>query len=87
MPAVFTKVSKKLAMQTKRAMAEQGMLDPSIYAAVGADGARYAINKVARAQLGTGLHQVWMKYIINHCGAKALFVCLFVILHMVWGRL
>ena len=51
------------------------MLGPSIYAADGAGGARYAMNKVARAQLGTGLHQVWMKYIINHCGAKALFVC------------
>ena len=51
------------------------MLDPSIYAAVGADGARYAINKVARAQLGTGLHQVWMNDIIKHCGAKALLVC------------
>ena len=33
------------------------------------------MNKVARAQLGTGLHQVWMKDIIKHCGAKALFVC------------
>ena len=33
------------------------------------------MNKVARAQLGTGLHQVWMQDIIKHCGAKALFVC------------
>ena len=63
-------------MQSKRAMAEKCMLDPSIYAAVGA-GVRYASNKVARAQLGTGLHQVWMKDIINHYGAKALFVCEF----------
>ena len=33
------------------------------------------MNKIARGQLGTGLHQVWMKDIIKHCGAKALFVC------------
>ena len=64
-------------MQSKRAMGEQGMLDTSTRdaAAVGATGVRYALNKVARAQLGTGLHQVWIQDIIKHCGAKALFVC------------
>ena len=75
-PADWIKVSRKLAMQSKRAMAEKGMLDTSISAAdVGAVGVRYVLNKVARAQLGTGLYQVWMKDIIKHCGAKALFVC------------
>ena len=84
-PADWIKVSRKLAMQSKRAMAETRMLDPRICAAVGADGARYAMSKVARAQLGTGLHQVWMNAIIKHCGAThCLFVCF---LHMVWGRL
>ena len=49
------------------------MLDQLISAAD--RGPRYAVNKNARAQLGTGLHQVWMNDIIKHCGAKALFVC------------
>ena len=81
-PAEWIKVSRKFAMQSKRAMGEQGMLDTSTRdaAAVGATGVRYALNKVARAQLGTGLHQVWIQDIIKHCGAKALFVCLFVCL-------
>ena len=72
-PANWIKVTRKLAIQSKRAMAEKGMLDTSI--SVGANGVRYVFNKVARAQLGTGLHQVWMNDIIKHCGAKALFVC------------
>ena len=33
------------------------------------------MNKIARGQLGTGLHEVWMKDIISHCGAKAVFFC------------
>ena len=74
-PADWIKVSRKLAMQSKRAMAETKACWTSFSAAVGADGVRYAVNKVARAQLGTGLHQVWMNDIIKHCGAKALFVC------------
>ena len=74
-PAEWIKVSRKFAMQSKRAMGEKGMLDTSDAAAVGAFGSRYALNKIARGQLGTGLHQVWMQDIIKHCGAKALFVC------------
>ena len=60
-------------MQSKRSMAEKCMLDTIISAASGA--VRYAANKVARSQMGTGLHQVWMNDLIKHCGAKAVFAC------------
>ena len=50
-PADWIKVSRKLAMQSKRAMAEQGMLDTRISAAVGAVGVRHDANNAARAQL------------------------------------
>ena len=36
---------------------------------------RYASNKASRAQLGTGLHEVWINDVIQHCGTKALLVC------------
>ena len=52
------------------------MFDPHISAAAGA-GVRYAANTVPRAQLGTGLHQVWMIAIIKRCGAKAFLVCVY----------
>ena len=39
--------------------------------------ARYDVNKVTRAQLGVGLHQVWINDFIRHCGARALYVCEF----------
>ena len=55
-------------------MAEQACW-ARICAAAGTDGVRYDVNKVARAQLGTGMHQVWMTDIIKHCGAKAVFGC------------
>ena len=74
-PANWIKVSRKLAMQSKRAMAEKGILDTHFSADAGAVGVRYALTKVSRAQLGTGLHQVWMNDFIKHSGAKALFVC------------
>ena len=87
-PADFIKVSKKFATQSKRIMAEKGMLDNTSVsvAAVGVAGpVRYATSKIARGQLGSGLHQVWMKDIIKHCWGQKF--CLFMILHMVWARL
>ena len=36
---------------------------------------RYAANKITRAQLGVGLHDVWIRDFIKHCGTKCLFVC------------
>ena len=51
------------------------MLDSITFAAAGAPGVRYAANKVSRAQLGTGLHEVWINDLIRHCGTKALYIC------------
>ena len=51
------------------------MLDSSTFAAAGAPGVRYASNKVSRAQLGIGLHEVWINDLIRHCGTKALYIC------------
>ena len=64
-------------MQAKRKMAEHGMMDFSTKAAVGATGAgvRYAANKIVRAQLGVGLHDVWIRDFIKSCGVKCLLVC------------
>ena len=78
MPADFIRVSKKFATQSKRTMAEKGMLDNTSVsvAAVGVAGpVKYSTSKIARGQLGSGLHQVWMTDIIKHCGSKVLFVC------------
>ncbi len=36
---------------------------------------RFAASKVARAQIGPGLHEVWLKDIIKTCGTKAVYVC------------
>ena len=33
------------------------------------------VNKIARAQLGTGLHEMWIRDFSKQCGAKALFIC------------
>ena len=74
-PADWIPVSRKLAMQSKRTMAEKGRLDTSMSAAVGAAGVRYAGNKVGRAQLGGGLHQCWMNDLIKHCGTKVFYLC------------
>ena len=77
----WVKVSKKFATQSKRIMSEKGMLDDKSIsgAAVGAAGpsgpVRYAVNKIARGQLGSGLHEVWIKDLIKHCGTKALVIC------------
>ena len=53
-PSEWIKVSKKLAMQAKRAMTENGMMDTSTCSAVGGCGMQYRLNQVARAQLGRG---------------------------------
>ena len=68
----WIKVSRKLAMQAKRAMGEKGMVDTSTSSAVGGCGNKYGLNKVVRAQLGTGLHETWIRDLIKHCAAKAL---------------
>jgi hypothetical protein len=73
-PCDWILVSKKIALQARRAMAERGMMDTTT-AAVGATCARYAGNKIARAQLGTGLHEVWLRDFIKTCGTKVLYVC------------
>ena len=38
-------------------------------------GARFATSKIARAQLGTGTHEVWMKDVLKTCGVKCMLVC------------
>ena len=79
--ADWIKVSKKTAMSARRAIAERGQLDAHALGAVGS--MRYSASKIARAQLGQGLHKAWMTDLIKHCGTKAF---LFVILHMAQGR-
>ena len=74
-PSEWIKVSKKLAMQAKRVMAEKGMMDVSTCSAVGGCGVKYGLNKVARAQLGTELHEMWIRDLSKHCGAKVLYIC------------
>ena len=49
------------------------MMDTS--SAVGGCGNKYGLNKVAQAQLGTGLHEVWIRDLSKHCTAEALCIC------------
>ena len=55
-------------------MADKGMLDTGSIKTV-TPGVRYDVNKIARAQLGVGLHMDWINDIIRHCGATALYIC------------
>ena len=66
-PTDFINVSKKLALQVKRKMAEEGMMHLST---VAAPGVRFAANKITRAQLGTGLHDAWIRDLCKTCGVK-----------------
>ena len=50
-------------------------MDTSTCSAVGGCGVKYGLNKVARGQLGTGLHEMWIRDLSKHCGAKALYIC------------
>ena len=74
-PTEWINVSRKIALQAKRCMAENGIMDVTTSAAVGACGVKYGLNKITRAQLGTGVHEMWMKDFIKTCAAKAFFVC------------
>ena len=74
-PSAWNNVSRKLAMQANRVMAEKGMMDTTTSAAVGACGAKYGLDKIIRAQLGTGLHEMWIRDLSKRCGVNALFVC------------
>ena len=74
-PTEWINVSDKMAKQAKRNMAENGMMDLSTRAAVGAAGVRYAANKITRAQLGCGLHDVWIRDFIKSCGVKCFYLC------------
>ena len=75
MPSEWTNAPKQLPMQATRAMDEQGVMDTSTSSAVGGCGNRSTLDNVARAQLGTGLHEVWIRDLSKHCGAKALYTC------------
>ena len=70
-PDHFVKVSKKICMQAKRAMQEHYSFDSSER---DLQGARFAASKVSRAQLGTAIHEVWMKDILTTCGVKCMTV-------------
>ena len=62
----------KIAMQAKRSMAENGMMDESTKAAVSATKQRFLMSKLSRAQVGVELHEVWIKDIkdiAKTCGA------------------
>ena len=74
-PKEWINVSKKHAMQAKRVMSEKGMMHTSIGEAIGACGVKYGLNKIARGQLGTGLHEMWIRDLCKHCGAKASYMC------------
>ena len=67
----FTKISKKLAMAAKRAMQDDWKYE-------GADtvdtSQRFAASKIARGQVGSGLHEMWLKDIISTCGKKCLYI-------------
>ena len=73
-PTAWIRVSKKVAMQTKRNVAENCMMDFSTQAAVGAEGVRYSVSKITRAQLGPGLHDVWIRDFIKSCGVECFFL-------------
>ena len=51
-PTEWINVSRKLATQAKRIMAEQGSMDMTTRSVVGDSGVRFATNKITRAQLG-----------------------------------
>ena len=65
-PSEWITVSRKLAMLAKRAMAEKGTIYTTTCSAVGGGGVNYGLNKVAHAQLGTGLHEMWIRDLSKH---------------------
>ncbi len=76
LPSEWISVSKKIAIQARRAMADNGQVDLVSTAAVGAGvSSRYLANKVSRGQLGTALHEVWIHDLIKACGVKVLYIC------------
>ena len=74
-PTEWINVSRKLAAQAKRIMAEQGSMDMTTRSVVGDSGVRFATNKITRAQLGGGLHDMWIRDFIKTCGTKSLYLC------------
>ena len=74
-PTEWINVSRKLATQAKRIMAEQGSMDMTTRSVVGDSGVRFATNKITRAQLGGGLHDMWIRDFIKTCGTKSLYLC------------
>lgn len=73
LPTEWISVSKKLAQQARRAIAERGVFELSESAA--AVGARYVGSRISKGQLGVGLHEVWLRDIVKACGTKVLYVC------------
>jgi hypothetical protein len=61
-PRDYIAVSKKIATQGRRAMSEGWNFEQNVRQDVSQ---RFAASKVARAQIGPGLHEVWLKDIIK----------------------
>ena len=70
-PTEYINVTKKVALQVKRKMAEEGMMHLSTTTS---PNVRYTANKITRAQLGAGLHDVWIRDLCKTCGVQCLFV-------------
>ena len=71
-PSTFINVSRKAAAQATRMMAEDGKFE-KLFQDCGTQ--RGAGAKVSRGQLGSEVHDVWLRDIIKTCGTKALYVC------------
>ena len=74
-PSEWINVSRKIAMQAKRIMAERGHMETSTSEAIGSCGVKYGMNKVCRGQLGSGLHGMWIHDMVKCRGTKALLIC------------
>jgi hypothetical protein len=71
-PRDYLAISKKIANQSRRVMSEGWGFEQNIRQE---SSGRFASSKVSRAQLGSGLHELWLKDIIKACGTKAIYVC------------
>ena len=82
-PTEWINVSRKLATQAKRNMAEQGSMDMTTRSVVGDSGVRFATNKITRAQLGVACMTCGFA-ISSRLAAPSLCIC--VTFRMVAGK-